>query len=252
MKLSHEQKVSLLENGYVHIRNAVPRVMIDQALRAINHSVGQGMNVEDMVTFRAQSFCPEIKNTPVISDLLNRTPAWPLAESVLGTGMIREVKGGQIALRFPNLADPPARPGCHLDGMHTPTNGVPKGKISNFTMLVGVFLSDLPETNAGNFTVWPGSHRIFEQYFREHGPESLLEGMPKVPMPEPVQVTAKAGDIVLCHYQLAHGVAPNVSPHARYAVFFRLTHVDHHLDWKAPMTNLWLHWPGIREILEKG
>jgi hypothetical protein len=48
---------------------------------------------------------------------------------------------------------------------------------------------------------------------------------------------------------LAHGIAPNVSPHIRYAIFFRLSHEEHRADWKAPMTDLWLHWPGIRETI---
>lgn len=252
MKLTYEQKKAILQNGYVQIPGVVPRMMVNEALKAINHSMGEGMNVSDMVKFRAQTFCPEIRGTPVIADLLNRTPAFRLAESVIGEGKLKEVKAGQIALRFPVLADPPRKPGPHLDGMYSPTNGVPEGTISNFTALVGVLLSDLPDINSGNFTVWPGTHLQYEQYFREHGPESLLNGMPPIKMPEPVQITGKAGDIVLCHYQLAHGIAPNVSPHIRYAIFFRLTHEEHRLDWKAPMLDLWLHWPGIREIAEQG
>ncbi len=73
--------------------------------------------------------------------------------------------------------------------MYSPTNGVKEGTIGNFTALVGVFLSDLPEPFAGNFTVWPGSHRLYETYFREQGPQALLKGMPKVDLPEPEQFT---------------------------------------------------------------
>jgi hypothetical protein len=39
--------------------------------------------------------------------------------------------------------------------------------------------------------------------------------------------TAKTGDIVLCHYQLAHAIAPNMSPNIRYMVYFRVSHVNH-------------------------
>ncbi len=247
MKLTFRQKRKFYEKGFVKIPGVVPRVMIDRAMRAINHSLGEGMNVADMPILRAQSYCPEIKNTPVIADLLNKTPAWQLAESVIGEGKIRPVHGGQIALRFPVMQDPPSPPRPHLDGMHTPTNGVPKGTIANFTALVGIYLSDVPNPDSGNFTVWPGTHHIYERYFREHGPESLLNGMPPVDLPEPEQVTGSAGDMILVHYQLAHGIAPNVSPNIRYAVFFRLIHVDH--EWRAPMTDIWMHWPGIREIL---
>jgi hypothetical protein len=256
MRFTYEQKRSFLENGYVKIPGAVPKVMVDKALQAINHSVGEGMNVEDMPILRSRSYCPDINHTPVISDLLNKTPLWELAESLIGEGKIRPVNGGQIALRFPVMQDPAPKVRPHLDGMHSPTNGVEKGTIANFTAIIGVLLSDLPNPNSGNFTVWPGTHRIYEEYFKQHGPESLLKytgefkdrDMPPVDMSEPVQITGKPGDAVLVHYQVAHGITPNVSPNVRYACFFRLTHVDH--EWRAPMTNIWMHWPGIREIIE--
>src|SRR6185295_19555008 len=113
---------------------------------------------------------------------------------------IETVRSGQIALAFPQ-AGPAAPPYPHLDGLHTPTNGVPAGEVRSFTLLVGIVLSDVAASGAGNLTVWPGSHRLYEAHFREHGPRSLLEGMPPVALPPPVEVTARAGDVVLCHYQ---------------------------------------------------
>ena len=122
------------------------------------------------------------------------------------------------------------------------TTGVPKGEIRNFTMLVGIYLSDVPNPYAGNFTVWPATHRAFERYFREHGAEALLAGMPPIDLPRPRQITGAAGDIILAHYQIAHTAAPNVSPHTRYAVFFRLRHVDHPSFRPEAMTDIW---PGV-------
>lgn len=248
MQLSHAQKKHLFEEGYVKLPGVVPQVMMRQALRAINHSVGNGMNVEDMPRYRSQSYCPELSGSPVISGLFNDTPARSLAESAIGAGKIRPVTGGQIALRFPTNQDPPSRPGPHIDGMYSPTNGVQEGTIQNFTALVGVLLSDLPEGGAGNFTVWPGTHHLFETYFREHTPQSLLQGMPKISMPDPLPITGSAGDIVLCHYQLAHSVTPNVSPFVRYAIFFRLTHVEHDQHKWESMTDIWLEWEGMSEL----
>jgi hypothetical protein len=248
MLLSHAQKLHFVTHGYVHVPGVVPRLMVDAALRAINASLGEGMNVSDMQRFRAQSYCPELQQTPVITDLLNATPALSLAESLIGSGQVAPVKGGQIALRFPAPVDPPPEPRPHLDGMHTPTNGVPAGEIYSFTMLLGIMLSDLDRPFAGNLAVWPGTHRIYESYFREKGPQSLLDGMPAVELPQPVQLTGQAGDIVLCHYELAHGVTANVSPHVRYAIYFRLHHAQHaQQKWDA-MTNIWLEWAGLREL----
>ena len=245
MELSFAQKQALIREGFVKVPGVVPRIMVDRALREINHSVGEGMNAADMTRFRAQTYCPEITRAPAISGLLTATPAWSFAESAIGPGRIQPADYGQIALRFPGLQDPPAAPRPHIDGMYSPTNGVKEGTIGNFTALLAVFLSDVPEPFSGNFTVWPGSHLQHAAYFKEHGPESLLKGMPAVTLAEPLQITARAGDIVLAHYLLAHGVAPNSSPHVRYAVFFRLTHVDHARQKWDSMADPWLQWEGI-------
>src|SRR5207302_1479359 len=60
MELSYLQKREIYENGYVHLPGVVPRVMVDAALRAINHSVGEGMNADEMVRMRAQTYCREL------------------------------------------------------------------------------------------------------------------------------------------------------------------------------------------------
>jgi hypothetical protein len=248
MKLTYDQKKQILENGFVKIPGVVPKIMIDEARRAVNHSVGEGMNVEDMPVFRQRSYAPELASQPVITDLVNKTPAFQLAECLIGEGMIEPITGGQIALRFPSLMDPPKPVRHHLDGMPSEHNGVPKNTYHNFTMLLGVILSDVPEPNSGNFTVWPGSHLSYEKYFKEHGSDVLLNGLPQVELREPVQITGQAGDIILCHYQIAHASNVNLSPNIRYACYFRLKHVDHEKHWKETYSNLWLDWPGIREL----
>lgn len=219
------------------------------ALQVINASLGErGMHPEDLPTLRARSYCPEAQDAPEIAGLLNETPLWRIAESAIGAGRLRPVTRGQIALRFPVMGEP-AEPRPHIDGMYSPNNGVPKGTIRNFTALIGVLLSDLPSGYSGNFTVWPGTHRRYETYFRQQGPQALLEGMPPIDLPEPLQITGQAGDAVLCHYQLGHGIAGNGSPHIRYAAFFRLTHVDHdNIHWEC-MTDIWREWAGMREVI---
>lgn len=249
--LSDSQFETFYRQGYVQVPGVVPRSVIERALRAINTSLGDGIDPAQLTTFRAQSYCPELRKAPAIVDLILGTPAFALAEAAIGPGQIKRPISGQIALRFPVAGEPTKKLGPHLDGMHSPHNGVPKGEIANFTMLVGVLLSDLPAPNSGNLTVWPGTHWQFEEYFRAHSPQSLLDGLPPIAMPEPYQITGHAGDVVLVHYQVAHGVAPNVSPHVRYAVFFRLHHVAHESQrWEA-MTDIWLEWAGVREFRKK-
>src|SRR6185295_3360722 len=90
---------------------------------------------------------------------------------------IETVRSGQIALAFPQ-AGPAAPPYPHLDGLPTPTNGVPAGEVRSFTLLVGIVLSDVAAPGAGNLTVWPGSHRLYEAHFREPGPRRPALGVP--------------------------------------------------------------------------
>ncbi len=247
MQLSYAQKMELYRRGIVQLPGVVPQVMVDAALRAINHSFGEGMDPALLNKFRSQSYCPELQQQEVIANLFNLTPARPLAESAVGP--LKPVGAGQIAVRFPSMQDPPEEPRGHLDGMYSPHNGVPKGEIRNFTMLLGVMLSEVKVPFAGNLTLWPGSHHVYEQYFRTHGPEALLEGMPQVELAPPVQVLAQPGDVALVHYQVKHGAAPNISPHPRYAIYFRLSHVDHDQRRREVMQDIWLEWEGMKEIV---
>jgi hypothetical protein len=244
VKLTAAQEGELVRDGYVCIPDLIPAPLIAAALKAINHSLGRGLPPEQVAVYRSRSFCPELQHASVILDLFHETPARTVAESLLGR--IEDVRSGQIALAFPQM-EPPAPAYPHLDGLHTPTNGVPAGEVRSFTLLVGVILSEVGATGAGNLTVWPGSHRLYESYFRERGPRSLLEGMPPVTLSDPVEVTGRPGDVVLCHYQLAHAVGVNTSSDIRYAVYFRVKSRGHDgRRWEC-LTDLWKEWPGIRE-----
>ncbi|MCW8129226.1 MAG: phytanoyl-CoA dioxygenase family protein [Planctomycetota bacterium] len=254
MELTFEQKKNIYDQGYVQLPGLIPRAMIDQALQAINWNVGQGMNVVDMPIYHSQSFAPEVKGTSVIADIFNKTPVFELCESAVEKGQIPAVKGGQVALRFPhkpNYEKPMPKPKGHIDGTYAPNNGVPEGEIHNFTMLVGVLLSDLPKPYSGNFTVWPGTHWKFAEYYRKHGTDALAKGMPELEgMGEPLQITGNAGDVIFAHHMLAHTAMPNFSPHVRYALFFRVWRTDRNGRRFLPeaVTDLFHEWTGIRRL----
>lgn len=244
--LSDAQAAALYRDGYVHLPGAVPRRLVERALAAINQSLGRGIDPAQVETYRSRSFCPELQTSRVITDLLYGGTAWDVAESLVGAKRLSRPGTGQIALSFPT-AGGADRLYPHLDGLYTPTNGVPRGEVLSFTALVGVMLSDVTAPASGNLVVWPGTHHLYQDYFRERGARSLLEGLPDIAMPDPVWLTGHAGDAVLCHYQLAHTGGPNVSPHVRYAVYFRLEHVDHGRQRWECLTDIWREWPGVKE-----
>ncbi len=247
--ITPEQIESFRQNGFLKLPGIVPSELVDRAKRAINADLGQnGMHPDKLPEYRSQTYCRDLTTKPPITDLYNASPLKAVAEAFIGEEKIKPVGSGQIALRFPaaDMEAAPRPPGPHLDGMYSPNNGVKEGTIGNFTALLGVFLTDLPREYMGNFAVWPGTHTLYETYFREHGPQSLLNGMPPVEMPAPQQFLGQAGDAALVHYQLAHGIAGNISPNIRYAIFFRLFHVDHDQNKWDCMTDVWKEWAGMQ------
>ncbi len=243
--LDREQKQHLRAHGYLHVPGVVAPDLIRRALRAINHDLSRGIDPARLPTFHAQSFCPDVCPKPAITDLFERSGARPSVEAA--TGALKPVGSGQIALRWPRLEDSTTVGKAHIDGTYSPTNGVPAGKIHNFTALGCVLLSDLPVENAGNFTIWPGSHLAHERHFREHGAEALLKE-PKLDLGAPKQIIGKAGDLILAHYLLGHSVAPNCSPHIRYAIFFRLESTAFtDANRLGSVTDAWRDWAGMRD-----
>jgi hypothetical protein len=250
--LSTAQKRQFREDGYLVLPGAVSDVQVAAARHAINHSLGeQGMNKEELPTMRAQTYCREIRDTTVISDLANRSAVIPAVESLVGEGNLQTPASGQIALRFPlTPGTEPGDPRGHLDGLGSGANGTAKGLYSRgFTGLAVVYLCDVPEANMGNFTVWPESHRFFEDHFRQYGHEILGEGMPQVELPRPpVQIIGGRGDLVITHHQLVHTAAPNASSEIRYAAIFRLRHKDLEAVGHDAFIDIWREWPGITEL----
>lgn len=247
MKLDPEQQRSLRDDGYLLLPGLIPRPLVEAALQAINHSLGSvGIDPGQLPTYRVRTFVPELVKSPAILDLLKASPLLAAAEAALGPGNVRVSSETQIALRFPGApgaAGSPAVP--HIDGISVPGNGVPPGTLYHFTALGAVFLSDVLEPDQGNFTVWPGSHRVVEAFFREHGPAGMIDRFPDLALGSPRPVLARAGDAVLAHYQLAHGIAPNRGPNIRYATFYRLFHTRHESLGNRPLTDQWLEWEGL-------
>ncbi len=168
--LTKAQKQEFVEEGYLIIPGVVPKVLVDRALRAVNHSIGHvGLDGEDMVNNRSAFFCSELLDAPVILDLYNKTPIIEIAESLMGQGNVRPVTKAKPYPRFPlPLGEDASEPRGHLDGIGNGTNGMAKGVYRRgFTAFAVIYLADVLEANSGNFTVWPKSHRVFEDYFKE-------------------------------------------------------------------------------------
>jgi len=229
-------------DGWVRLPGAVDPPLVRGALSAVTNDLAHHFDPRRQVDYDNISYCPGLRGTASILDLLIQSPARHYLDDWLGWDALAH-DGGQIAIRRARNADRPYPPVWHIDGVGSGKNGLAIGSpISNFTVLVGVYLTPVAGEFAGNFTVWPGSHLQLQSYFRQHGPTAMFEGKPKIDLGESVQLPAMPGDVIIAHYQLAHTAAVNLSCNDRIAVYFRLWLRDiEERRWEL-LTNIWTGW----------
>ena len=227
--------------GYAHFPRLVPAPLVAAALAAIGRDLRENYDPLRQLEYDNRSHCPDLLGTPPIMDLLEASPARAILDDAFGAGNV-EWDRGQIAIRRAHNHPEPVAPEPHIDGFASGLNGLEGGKIYSLTALVGVFLTPVTRPFAGNYTVWPGSHHVYERYFRARGERAMGEPMPTPELGRPVQLMCGVGDVVLVHYQLGHTAAVNTSDVDRIAVYFRvwLRGLEerrwHHL------TNIWDGW----------
>lgn len=251
--LTLSQKRQFVDQGFLHVPGVVPRGMIDAALNAINHSIGNvGKTGGDKAKFLEDSFCFELKGEALMTDVFNRTDVKPLVEDLMGEDSMLPVESVQIAPRFPMpLGERPPESLGHLDGIGGGKNGSAKGSYARrFAIFAVVYLVDVIEPNSGNFTVWPHSHVEFERHFKNVGHEIMADGVPQIKHSrEKVMVTGRAGDLILAHHQIQHEGGHNLSPNVRHALISRIrSHRTEEIGNNA-YTDIWREWEGLAGLI---
>lgn len=231
--LSAADLVHFREKGYVVVRDAVPRELVRDALRSINHQLGKPdcWQADDDPLNAAQLRLKLPKD--VGPDILNKSPVfWSAINILLGVGNVEPWKQGcQVALRFPQPPQkghetPDQRPGTHyhIDGMGG-------NQLCPFSLLCGVALSDQTRPEMGNLHVFPGSHlhEGLHSYYREKidDDDQNEADDTKPDLGQSVQVSLRPGDVVLAHQLTAHRVGINTSENIRYQLYYRVKHKCH-------------------------
>ena len=254
MKLTTEQIREFYHRGYVKIPGVISNKMVDTARQAINYSIGtlslKGLN---LAKHHGGEVMSNLNSSPMIKDLYHKSPVVSLTESLLGEGNLKVPIGRTTpASRFPNVLDKaPPEPTGHIDNMGNGRNGKPKGTYNRgFTCFGIIYLADVPEPYSGNFTVWPGSHHVYEGYLKGEGIEILSKGQPHIDQPGPPDmITGQAGDLILAHFLVYHCASPNASANIRYATIARMSHVDCASNGNDCFTDIWREFSGVREVM---
>ncbi len=232
------------EHGYVVVREALVPQTIDAALDVIWDKVEADRNDRDSWIGKGYHAF-DIGETEALKQTIYCEPVFAMAEEMVGKGALRTEGGVTPHLNFPAPGSEWHPPTGHLDGYHTPTNGVPKGAVSVFTLGVTIYLSRV-EGKGGGFMVWPGSHRIFSEYFRHHDIDSLDGGVAPFDLGVGVEVTGEPGDVCFWHNQLSHTASTNISRNVRIALIGRMSRKDlDQIKYQTP-EDMWQYWNGIK------
>jgi hypothetical protein len=91
-----------------------------------------------------------------------------------------------------------------------------------FRIAAMTYLSDVPPHGAGT-VVWPGSHAMLERLARSDPDRfdtmwALNQELANVPLPEPVELTPRRGDVLFYSYLCAHAGSQNTSDRPRLAL----------------------------------
>src|SRR5215475_3527473 len=193
-KLSESELREFGIDGYVVVRDVIPPAILAAASTAIDLLVDEQPPPEGHVGHHFY-WLSSTDGGPLPA-LFYDTPLRSLAQSLVDPGEIEIAFDQlQVALNIPPFSHRPG--GHHLDGYMEGIQ-VPE----TFTMLAGVLMSEQMVENGGNLWVWPGAHRTHAAFFRERGPEALVEskGYPKRALTAPSPALGGNGDEILSHY----------------------------------------------------
>ena len=99
----------------------------------------------------------------------------------------------------------------------------------------------------GNLTVHPGTYHVIADILKKKGPHFHYDGKKEKPKPLPeltregiadgkcYSVIVEAGDVLLAHPWLAHGIGENRSKEVRMAVYCRLSNTDFYMKHRSTM-----------------
>ena len=158
----------------------------------------------------------------------------------------------QIALNIPPYDHRPGGP--HIDGhvRQQPDQIAPH----SFTLLAGIFLSDETGIDQGSVWVWPGSHLVHQQLFRERGTDALMATGGHItmlrdppPLARQVPVLGRRGDLLLAHFLLGHNSGGNLGPATRRMLYYRLGCPVHASRWDATFLDAFAEYAPVRRAL---
>ncbi|WP_344670817.1 phytanoyl-CoA dioxygenase family protein [Catenulispora yoronensis] len=251
--LTDEQLKEFGERGFLVVPDVVAPEVVERAHRRISEIVEADPPGEGVVG--NHFYFPKAADEPeLIAPLTAGGPmaggaegpsGFAHAEALARPGLLDVPWQVQIALNIPPFPHRPGRP--HIDARNPEPD--PALVPNTFTLLAGVFVTDQTAEDSGNLWVWPGTHRAHAEYFRQRGVEAFC-AYPDIDLPEPEQVRARAGDLLLAHYLLGHNIGGNfASQSVRRMLYYRVSARGHFDRPERILVEPWYQYDAVRALI---
>jgi hypothetical protein len=212
-QLSQAMRRQWQDQGFLHLRNVIPREEIvgyrdeaDEVIRQ-HESEEPGFRPEGAYVISQALF-----RTGGLDGLMDHPALFGTILDLMGPYL--QIMGSEIYVRYPG----DTRHKWHIDAgrslgqMRIPPNSLP------LTFKIQFFLTDIPEEDHANFCLVPGSHRT---PMPDDGRAGSNWGMGRETPPGGIQMIAEAGDCAIFPNTLWHSVAPNHSENVRRSFTLR-------------------------------
>jgi len=244
MLLTPEQIASFKEDGYVVVPNLIDSNTLENWRDQIRSQIGDVSDQEtagdpekhrkDLTVLKNFRFSPEE------SQLVNQPKVKAIIDQMGGGQFLG--KDGNIRLLYVEPDKEWTRPSNgHIDGWHAKRD-LP------FLLGLATYLYDV-EPHGGGTAFWPGSHIKSWRFLHKH-PDHLEhtfiahpEYLDMTKDIQPVELPAKAGDVIFWHCNILHEATHNLNPGTvRYGLFCRIPHKDQESFRDEIPDDLWKRW----------
>jgi len=233
--LQPEQIAHFYREGYLVLKNIIPKKVVEDAIKHINLGISAGTISLKENNDRPFTIAGWWRSHYRVHGLLWRSPLFGMIQQLLAPRKVSVPMNPQVRLLPPRTDTRRELPMTkwHVDGMDKSNQ--------SFSCLAGFPLSDWTKPWVGNFTVFPRSHKLIYKAIKELGEGAYCmmrkekegdDARKRRLTPEnPVQIIAEPGDAIFAHPLLAHRAGPNYGRNIRYAVYMRVAvEGDQHLE----------------------
>jgi ectoine hydroxylase-related dioxygenase (phytanoyl-CoA dioxygenase family) len=260
-------------DGYVLLKSVISSEKIEAFLTEFNAMIGNQL-IDNSINQNYQISSSENRasngkliyncNSSEVWSILEQSPLKSLAQSIFGDKKLLRPDSAQIAVRFPLIShsdtySPEARKSLMQQKVshdHWHIDGQWESNIPQFSLLVGVYLTECPEQGYGSLTVFPGSHRRVQAMLKNDFDGFCSQLRTKLAPAlctendrDPIELVVSPGDVVLVHPLLAHRAGENWSSRIRPAIYYRLKTDDFgKAIQKSMIQNLYCEMSKIQEL----